>query len=41
MSNAIEFPGAEPSSEGSGEEHVDEAHAEAFRCLETRICDCI
>jgi hypothetical protein len=40
MSNIVEFPGAEPPPEGYSEQYIDKLHSEAFRDLESGICDC-
>ena len=38
MSNVVEFPAADrPVTE----EEIDKLHSEAFRDLESRICDCV
>jgi hypothetical protein len=36
----IEFPGREPPSEGYSEQYIDKLHSEAFRELESALCDC-
>jgi hypothetical protein len=39
MSEIVQFPGAEPPSEGYSEEYINKLHSEAFRDLEGAVCD--
>jgi len=36
----VEFHGREPPAEGHSEQYIDKLHSEAFRELESMLCDC-
>ena len=39
--DVIQFPGRAPPSEGFSDEYIANLHSEAFRDLETSLCDCV